>query len=432
MAKDKYEGPIALLRSLDRVAVRDSLDALQARGLVDVRPGVQGQHATGARLVANVGPLELQARRPHRRVKFRDARKRPTWPELSTDDRAEVERIDGDLCRIFDALQSHQIAMARVDVEALEIELRGTLATSTCEPQISTSLLHAGGPAPAAPPGAEPRALLPARLGPLAERAFDLAGRSIGPVSEMLATVGDEIDLRPWLNPLAIFNRGSLRLGGRSYHALQNWPAPYRTRLRIDGAPVVELDYRTLHPRLLCEATGTEAGEDFYAPLVGDLPRTAVKIATNTLWCCNNLYQAIGRITATMHEQGVHWPRLAALAFVDRFAATYPAIVPFVACSASHVLQNIDGQIARAVMLELADVGCIGVHDSFVVPEHAADSLRAAMARELARGIEHGRDRLRACAGSTTAPELRAWLAEQIDDAEHERLAHEDRSGALL
>lgn len=435
LGKRFYEGPAAPLRSLDRLSMRAAVSELAARGALDVRSAVHGRHCTGVRLASNVGALELQARPLPIRIAFRDERKRYVWPKLDDATRAEALAINRELCAIFDALQSHTITLARTDVEAIAITLRDLAAGVHLEHENATPLRYAGGPEPGVPPGGA-RPLFPSPLPSFVCSPSD-AAIGLGPVSEMLATAGEEIDLRPWLQPTAVYNRGSLAHGGRVYRlAPQNWPAAYRGRIRIDGEAVAELDFPSLHPRMLCDAASIDAPADFYSAIDATLPRRALKIAANALWCAESLRDVLGVIEHAQREHGSPTPRLAALQLVRRFAETYPALVPFAACGVGLALQNVDGAIARRVMLELRDVGCIGVHDSFIVPTRAVDRLGDTMAAELARGIESGRDRLRRAASNASARDLLRWLDEQI---EHEqaredwhRLALEDREGAFV
>ncbi|QWD88679.1 hypothetical protein GQ367_07290 [Polynucleobacter sp. MWH-CaK5] len=79
-----------------------------------------------------------------------------------------------------------------------------------------------------------------------------------------------------------IFNDGSYDRGGRYYSTAQGFKSQLRLHLTINNEPVVEVDYRGLHPSLLYQRAGLEEPtEDAYT--IDGYPRKLVKKAFNIL-----------------------------------------------------------------------------------------------------------------------------------------------------
>jgi hypothetical protein len=79
-----------------------------------------------------------------------------------------------------------------------------------------------------------------------------------------------------------IFNDGSYYRGGRYYSTFQGFKSQLRLYLTINNEPVLEVDYRGLHPSLLYQRAGLEEPtEDAYT--IDGYPRKLVKKAFNIL-----------------------------------------------------------------------------------------------------------------------------------------------------
>jgi hypothetical protein len=79
-----------------------------------------------------------------------------------------------------------------------------------------------------------------------------------------------------------IFNDGSYDRGGRYYSTAQGFKSQLRLHLKIDNEPVMEVDYRGLHPSLLYQrASLKEPIDDAYT--IEGYPRKLVKKAFNIL-----------------------------------------------------------------------------------------------------------------------------------------------------
>ena len=98
-----------------------------------------------------------------------------------------------------------------------------------------------------------------------------------------------------------IFNNGSFQQGGRFYgHWVQGLPREYRRFLLINGSPVVELDYASLHPNMLYAEVGvTPPQGDAYEVkgfLKADGFRPVVKTLTNCLINAESEEKAIAAV----------------------------------------------------------------------------------------------------------------------------------------
>lgn len=196
-----------------------------------------------------------------------------------------------------------------------------------------------------------------------------------------------------------IFN-GNMNRGGRFYalgSSWQNIPATERPRISIDGEPVVELDYSTLHPSLLYAEVGAVPPHDSYA--IGNWPRPLVKKALLVLINASNL--------PAVRVYLAHCPEMAALGPADEQDALHTAslviadikrvhqpIAKFFHADTGARLMRVDSDLACAVQDKLRRQGIVTlpVHDSFLVQERHVDALEDAMLESAADlGLIHCR-----------------------------------------
>ncbi len=172
-----------------------------------------------------------------------------------------------------------------------------------------------------------------------------------------------------------IFSRSSYEKGGRYYSAFQQWPSLQRQQLMIDGKPVVEIDYKSLHPSLLYQAVGRECPQDSYT--IAGFDRPTVKRAFNILinrskpencWRSFVYFLGITKEPAMVLEQALrslHSP-------IERFFGTGKGLE----------LQHFDSLLCEAVidyMMTQANSIVVPVHDSFIVKETDLESLSEAL-----------------------------------------------------
>ena len=164
-----------------------------------------------------------------------------------------------------------------------------------------------------------------------------------------------------------VFNNGSFEQGGRFYGGF--WitlPKTARRHLLIDGRPVVELDFKALHPRLCYALAGIplERGRDPYA--IDGLPRPLVKKAFNQL-----LNASPGMRLRASAEAKALLPRgMSYVRVLERIERRHRPIAFWFRSGRGLELQRIDAMIAEGVMEQMVQacgIVVLPVHDSFIV-----------------------------------------------------------------
>lgn len=186
-----------------------------------------------------------------------------------------------------------------------------------------------------------------------------------------------------------IYNRDFNR-GGRFYGmgtSWQNIKAEARKALTIDGEPVVELDFKTLHPAILYAEAGVAMPADCYA--IGNWPRDLVKVAMLTLINAPTISKARFSLAHSdrmkqMAEPGSQHAMQLASDLIDAIKRKHAPISGAFHSDAGARLMRIDSDIAEAVMGDLIarkGIVTLPVHDSFLVPASKRDELEEAMTR---------------------------------------------------
>lgn len=200
-----------------------------------------------------------------------------------------------------------------------------------------------------------------------------------------------------------IFN-GCWQYGGRYYSQFSSFERWYRPGLLIDGHPVVELDFKCLHPTILYHRQGLalpqaprapspstfegESAVDLYTLLSGD--RTANKKALNAALNSLSREEAKKSLLDRRAAKVGQYEKLFFLPpdfssvdeFLDAMHDVYRPIAPFFFQAPWKQLQFIDSEIAKFVMrcLQLQGIPFVCLHDSFLVPAPKKEALRTAMA----------------------------------------------------
>lgn len=179
-----------------------------------------------------------------------------------------------------------------------------------------------------------------------------------------------------------IFSRGSFKLGGRFYGGPWiDMPSEQRPHLLIDGEETVELDFSSLHPRMIYQFEGKPlpAEQDAYAvpEWTGKERRGWVKTAFQQLINAEpgmSLYKPREIVSDELARGG--WKRL-----LQDTKRAHSEIEGWFWSGRGLELQRIDSDIAEAVLLSLLDQGicCLSIHDSFIVPRSHGHDLRQAM-----------------------------------------------------
>ncbi|OGR35564.1 MAG: hypothetical protein A2051_14215 [Desulfovibrionales bacterium GWA2_65_9] len=178
--------------------------------------------------------------------------------------------------------------------------------------------------------------------------------------------------------------------GGRFYrHWAQGIPRELRRFIRINGKPVMELDFKAIHPTLLYAERGlTFEGEVYVPPGWPDAFRPVFKLLMLAAINADDLADAVkGARDGLRCDPGL----LAAFpeclkdgwlvpAF-DALAKLHKPIAGEFFTGAGLRLQRKDSEVAERVMLTLLDRGVVAVpvHDSFLVAHPHTDILREAM-----------------------------------------------------
>jgi len=188
--------------------------------------------------------------------------------------------------------------------------------------------------------------------------------------------------------PMArIYNRDFDR-GGRFYPmgtSWQNIKSEARKALTIDGEPVVELDFKTLHPAILYAEAGVKMPADCYA--IDGWPRDLVKVAMLTLINARTAHAARLSIAnndrmAQRAKPGSQEAIGYASALIEAIKRAHAPIAHAFHSDAGARLMRIDSDMAEAVMHDLImrkGIVTLPVHDSFLVPVSKRDELEAAM-----------------------------------------------------
>ncbi|WP_273427084.1 hypothetical protein [Marinobacter sp.] len=169
--------------------------------------------------------------------------------------------------------------------------------------------------------------------------------------------------------------RENFQSGGRFYCAAQSLRKGERATITVNGEPTIELDYKSLHPRLLYNDEGIEAPADCYAS--DARPRELTKMVSLLSLNCKSLNQARQTL---MQREGLSSD--VASEHLRRYAEEHPGIAHRFFNSGWRRLQFLDSQIVDAVLTKATAKGIpvLPVHDSFIVATRYADWLKQAAA----------------------------------------------------
>ncbi len=244
----------------------------------------------------------------------------------------------------------------------------------------------------------------PVRFIPTPEtKAMELDLRAINAVNVRFeVTLADGTAIIPWdLEFDRIFNKKSWDLGGRCYAEFQNMEREKRLTLTMDGEPVVECDFKCLHPTMLYNLQGVDYRDDPYAAidLLGfeslKAKRDAMKPCLNAILNASSpksAGSAIGREFSKKTKTGElkAKPRaplpqgMTGGHVVKAFKLAHPGLERHLCSGAGLWLMRMDSDIAVAVMKRITAMGkpCLGVHDSFIVKASDQELLMQAMTEE--------------------------------------------------
>lgn len=180
---------------------------------------------------------------------------------------------------------------------------------------------------------------------------------------------------------------GDWRSGGRFYGGWwMGVPSKLRRYITIGGQPVVELDYKTLHPRLLFNRKGIPLTFDPYTLTPQDsVPMRALgKRTVNRL--LNRKVMKTSQRLNLRPEPGDDDLLPKGLSFTDyrdRLINNLQPISEYFGIGAGVNLQYEDSELALEILgkMEEAGITVLSVHDSFLVQRQHEQALRSAMER---------------------------------------------------
>ena len=198
----------------------------------------------------------------------------------------------------------------------------------------------------------------------------------------------------------AVFSNADFSLGGRLYSAgLGDWqsmPQAQRKTIHIDNCRTVELDYNSFHISMLYAIGGKQISGDPYNSVAPKQMRPLIKKLLLTVLNASSIREAASsmvnqvftlRSKPLLKERDLKflkaWRRYNPnwYELIDRLNAAHPIIGQYFCSGAGLLLQRIDAQIMRNVLLKLAekDIPCLPVHDSAIVQYFRANELQRTM-----------------------------------------------------
>jgi hypothetical protein len=173
-----------------------------------------------------------------------------------------------------------------------------------------------------------------------------------------------------------VFNNGSFGLGGRFYGGWwQSVPRDLRPYMRINGKPTVEIDYSSIHPRMLYAMEGLEPPEDPYNIGLDPRFRDAVKQTFNAM--INAPSKRINPVSSFDADAiGMSWTE-----FRKTVQRAFSPIAKHFGTGEGIRLQKVDSDILEKVLLHFAEDGipCLPIHDSVIMHHGHADELEDVM-----------------------------------------------------
>lgn len=171
-----------------------------------------------------------------------------------------------------------------------------------------------------------------------------------------------------------VFSRGSFTLHGRAYGWWQNIPEAARATLTINGEPVVEADYKSLHPTILYNEAGIRFSGDPYD--VDGFKRSDIKLGFVIAINAKNTPAAIAALADHLGTDRRHASNV--IAAIKR--RHKPIEKQF--CSDAGVrLMRTDSELILTAMRAMNDNGepALPVHDSLIVPARCEAQTTAKM-----------------------------------------------------
>jgi hypothetical protein len=149
-----------------------------------------------------------------------------------------------------------------------------------------------------------------------------------------------------------VFNHSGYDQGGRFYSRFNNWASDDRMQLRIDGKPVLSVDFKNLHGRLSLAIVGEACPEGDLYELDG-FDREQVKAAWSAALNSNNRTGITGRLNSK--------------AIVSAILGRYPKLKAVFGCRVGLHLQRADSELVGIVLDAFVKAArpILPLHDGF-------------------------------------------------------------------
>ncbi|WP_147300901.1 hypothetical protein [Aestuariispira insulae] len=155
-----------------------------------------------------------------------------------------------------------------------------------------------------------------------------------------------------------------------------------RETLLIDGLPTVELDFKSLHPRMLYHLQGLDAPEDCHQAN-GDYPREVIKGLCMRVLNTTDRSACIKSIDKMFTEEfdGVLKGQYNPKQLLSDYEDFHEPIRNLFYSEQWLRLQHLDSVMAQKIMSAFTRRGLpiLGIHDSFIVQDRYEEDLRREM-----------------------------------------------------
>jgi hypothetical protein len=191
-----------------------------------------------------------------------------------------------------------------------------------------------------------------------------------------------------------VFNNGVFTEGGRYYGAeYQFLSEEERSWITIDDEPVVEIDYKTFHPRILYHKKGIDIKGDLYLMANPEVElRPAIKKMMNMMINTKTDFRAVKAFEKELleDEKGGEIQTAMIKHRVDVWDLTrmihtaHKPIEKYFKTSIGVEIQYEDSELAKSILIHFMNkkIPCLVVHDSFLVQEKYKDELYEVMMTE--------------------------------------------------
>lgn len=175
-----------------------------------------------------------------------------------------------------------------------------------------------------------------------------------------------------------IFTQGSFKSGGRLFGGFwQPMSKDERKSLRIEGEPVVEVDYGQIMPRIFYALLGVDPDmEDLYAIPGFEQHRDGIKKVVCSMMFSPHRLERFPRGVRRFFPKSVKIEDV-----VSAIEAAHPAIRDAFCSGIGHRCQFMESEIMMSVLDDLASerVTALPIHDAVLVPASAADTAQQVM-----------------------------------------------------